>query len=233
MVLKNPLNKVTVLFARWSFISGIGCPKQLPFAFCQPLKQKPPSLARGHRKPLCTHLRVCTSIFLPMRGVRFPMGDGSPFFLEVVMSQFKSKSNPTSLSLVEQLRQSDLAHWRDLQTRIDDFTTARLIVDFLDQHPSLQAQHMGTYLRARESVQRYRIRCAKRFRAGRLAGTAVRNVWLLLKVTGKAVAFLAVRLASCPQEKAMPGKQTGTTNAQEDLVWPALSVPNVIRSQIR
>lgn len=148
-------------------------------------------------------------------------------------SQFKSKSNQSSLSLDEQLRQADLVHWRDLQKRIDDFTTAKLIVDFLDQHPSLKEQHMGAYLRACESVQRYRIRCAKRFRAGRLAGALVRNVWLLLKATGKGLAFLAVRLASSPQEKAMSGKQTGAPNEKKDLVWPTLSVPNVIRSQAR
>ena len=32
-------------------------------------------------------------------------------------------------------------------------------------------ENMGVYLRACESVQRYRIRCAKLFRAGRRAGT--------------------------------------------------------------
>lgn len=149
------------------------------------------------------------------------------------MSQFKSKSNHSSLPLDEQLRQADLAHWRDLQKRIDDFTTAKLIVDFLDQHPSLKVRHMGVYLRACESVQRYRIRCAKLFRAGHLAGATVRNVCRLFKAVGKGVAFLAVRLASSQQEKAMPVKPTGTPNEMEGLVWPTLSVPNVIHSQAR
>lgn len=148
-------------------------------------------------------------------------------------SQFQSKSNHTSLSLDEQLRQADLAHWRDLQKRINDFTTAKLIVDFMDQHPSLKAQHIGIYLRACESVQRYRIRCAKLFRAGRLAGTIVRSACHLLKAVGKGVAFLAVRLVASPQEKAMPVKQTGTPNETTELVWPTLSVPNVIRSHAR
>lgn len=216
-----------MLFVRWSPISGNCCPKQLPLAVCQPLKQKPPLSARGHRNFLIAFFE-CVSFFPPTRGARFLVGTALRFFMEVVMFQFKSKSkfNPSTLSLDEQLRHADFAHFKDLQTRIDDFTAARLIVDFLDQHPSLKTRHMGVYLRASESVQRYRIRCAKRFRAGRMAGTVVRQVYLLLKAIGMRVTSLAVRLGSSSQEQPQPNLPASAGNV---LVCPTLHAPNEIR----
>lgn len=125
-----------------------------------------------------------------------------------------SRTQPVNpdVSLHEQLQCADFAHWLDLHKRINDFTTARLIVEFLDQYPSQKARHMGVYLRARESVQRYRIRCAKRYRAALLIGKMVGKIGRLCQMIGKVTAW----------QLAKPKPAGPATPA---LVWPGLCDP--------
>lgn len=151
-----------------------------------------------------------------------------------------SQPSSSSSSIHEQLRQADFAHWKDLQTRISDFTTARLIVDFLDQHPSLKTQHLGVYLRACESVQRYRIRCAKRYRFGRTAGAVVKSIYLLFKAVGQGVFQLAVKGGAPSEKRPAPVEKATVLSANpakpkesHALVWPTLFAPNDIESQAR
>ena len=136
-----------------------------------------------------------------------------------------------SISFSQQVQQTDLAHWTDLQTRIGDVTTAKLIVQFLNaQHPNFQSAHMGVYLRARETVKRHRVRRAKRYRAGLVIGKTVRAVAKVVRfacrVFLKAGRFVVTDLPLNPPpaapvvQPAMPVKP-----AAQEQVWPVLFDP--------
>ena len=140
------------------------------------------------------------------------------------MSQVQPVNSPVSIH--EQLQLAYLAQWKDLQKRIDDFTTAKLIVEFLDQHPLLKTKHMGAYLRARETVQRYRIRCAKRYYAGLLVGKMVRSIGQIIKMTGKAVVRKSAMPATVDRSQAQ-----SVDRVEPSLVWPKLFDPSELAQQ--
>ncbi len=135
------------------------------------------------------------------------------------MSQAQPVNSPVSFHA--QLQLADFAHWKDLHKRIDDFTTAKLIAEFLDQYPSLKVRHMGVYLRARETVQRYRIRCAKRYYAGLLVGNMVRGIGHIFKMIGRAIVRKSAMSASVDRSQ-VPSVHC----AESSLVWPKLFDPS-------
>ncbi|MBK8772933.1 MAG: hypothetical protein IPM06_21220 [Rhizobiales bacterium] len=59
------------------------------------------------------------------------------------------------------LRSMELGQWKYLISKIDEPTTARIIVEYLDSEPAQKARFAGIYIRARDTVQRSRVRYAR------------------------------------------------------------------------
>ena len=77
----------------------------------------------------------------------------------------------------EARERADLAHWLSISARATDPTTARLILDHLDEHAQLREQYVGVYLVAKETVERDRIRYAKAMRRGQAVAATARMLW--------------------------------------------------------
>ena len=84
---------------------------------------------------------------------------------------------------------------------------------------------MGIYLRARETVQRYRIRCAKRYNTGLILGKIVRGIGKACQLMGRAI--VRERVRPVPVQRDMPHSSTHSVNCNEPiLVWPVLFDPS-------
>ena len=82
-----------------------------------------------------------------------------------------SQSTPVDavhLQLFTQMRSMDVAQWKYLVARLNSPTTAKIIVEYLDHDPALKSRYAAIYIRARDTVQRSRVRYAKAFKWGQL-----------------------------------------------------------------
>ena len=70
--------------------------------------------------------------------------------------------------LITQMRSMELAQWKYLVARLHSPTTAKIIVEYLDHDPALKSRYAAIYIRARDTVQRSRVRYAKAFKWGQL-----------------------------------------------------------------
>jgi hypothetical protein len=66
------------------------------------------------------------------------------------------------------MRSMEVDQWKYLVSRINEPTTAKIIVEYLDNDPAMKGRYAGIYLRARDTVQRSRVRYAKAFKWGQL-----------------------------------------------------------------
>lgn len=80
---------------------------------------------------------------------------------------FTAKSEDTQAQLNASMRTMEVAQWKYLVKRIHKPTTARIIVEYLDENLALKARFAGVYIRARDTVQRSRARYAKAMQYGR------------------------------------------------------------------
>ena len=82
-----------------------------------------------------------------------------------------SQSTPSDAIqlLSTQMLSMDVAQWTILVARINEATTARIIVEYLDGNSVQKNRYAGIYLRARDTVQRSRVRYAKAYRWGQLS----------------------------------------------------------------
>ena len=88
----------------------------------------------------------------------------------------RSATDKLSQQLNANLRSMELGQWKYLVSRIDEPTTARIIVEYLDSEPAQKARFAGIYIRARDTVQRARLRYARALKWGQLAGRLTRWV---------------------------------------------------------
>lgn len=89
------------------------------------------------------------------------------------MSNSQNQASANNTSVTEALLRSDSAQWMAVAKRASDPVTARVIVTYLDQHPTLREQRAGVYLAASEAIKRDQMRYAKAKHLGQqVAGTA-------------------------------------------------------------
>lgn len=90
------------------------------------------------------------------------------------MTQSAQQSAQSSSDKISQLnahlRSMELGQWKYLVSRIDEPTTARIIVEYLDGEPAQKARFAGIYIRARDTVQRSRVRYARALKWGQMLG---------------------------------------------------------------
>jgi hypothetical protein len=84
-----------------------------------------------------------------------------------------NKTAPSALDPLHQklsalMRVMDVDQWKHMIARIDQPTIARIIVEHLDSDAALKASYAGIYIRARDTVERYRMRQAKALKRAQL-----------------------------------------------------------------
>ena len=122
-----------------------------------------------------------------------------------------SQSTPSDAIqlLSTQMLSMDVAQWTILVARINEPTTARIIVEYLDGNSVQKNRYAGIYLRARDTVQRSRVRYAKAYRWGQLSARFV--AWIS-RFSQKATVASPIRAQdSIRKETPVP-----------PLVWPEL-----------
>ena len=77
------------------------------------------------------------------------------------MNQQSASSDAIHQRLNAEMHSMEFEQWKYLVSRISAPTTARIIVEYLDSDAAQKARHAGIYLRARDTVQRSRVRYAK------------------------------------------------------------------------
>ena len=127
-------------------------------------------------------------------------------------SQPASQSTPSDAiqSLSTQMLSMDVAQWKVLVARINEATTARIIVEYLDSNSVQKNRYAGIYLRARDTVQRSRVRYAKAYKWGQLSARFF--AWLS-RVSQKATVASPIRAKNSVRKE---------TPVQPPLVWPEL-----------
>jgi hypothetical protein len=111
------------------------------------------------------------------------------------------------------MRSMDVDQWKYLVSRISNPTTAKIIVEYLDSDPTAKLQFAGIYVRARETVQRSRIRYAKAKQWGERLARLMS--WISSSATKlRQRQSVAVDLNTLRKE----------TPNQQPLIWPVLNV---------
>lgn len=111
------------------------------------------------------------------------------------------------------MRSMDVDQWKYLVSRISNPTTAKIIVEYLDSNPTAKLQFAGIYVRARETVQRSRIRYAKAKQWGeRLAR--------LMSWISSSATKLRQRQSVAVDQNTLRKE----TPNQQPLIWPVLNV---------
>lgn len=93
------------------------------------------------------------------------------------MTQSAQPSADKISQLNAHLRSMELGQWKYLISKIDEPTTARIIVDYLDSEPAQKTRFAGIYIRARDTVQRSRVRYARALKWGQMAGRL--TAWII------------------------------------------------------
>ena len=122
-----------------------------------------------------------------------------------------SQSTPSDAIqlLSTQMLSMDVAQWTILVARINEPTTARIIVEYLDGNSVQKNRYAGIYLRARDTVQRSRVRYAKAYTWGQ---RSARFVAWISRFSQKATVASPIRAEnSVRKETLVP-----------PLVWPEL-----------
>ena len=122
-----------------------------------------------------------------------------------------SQSTPSDAIqlLSTQMLSMDVAQWTILVARINEPTTARIIVEYLDGNSVQKNRYAGIYLRARDTVQRSRVRYAKAYTWGQ---RFARFVAWISRFSQKATVASPIRAEnSVRKETLVP-----------PLVWPEL-----------
>ena len=126
-------------------------------------------------------------------------------------SQTANQSTPSDAiqSLSTQMLSMDVAQWKVLVARINEATTARIIVEYLDSNSVQKNRYAGIYLRARDTVQRSRVRYAKAYTWGQRPARF--GAWIS-RISQKATVSSPIRAQdSIRKETPVP-----------PLVWPEL-----------
>lgn len=123
---------------------------------------------------------------------------------------FQSTPSDAIQSLSTQMLSMDVAQWKVLVARINEPTTARIIVEYLDSNSGQKNRYAGIYLRARDTVQRSRVRYAKAYKWGQ---SSARFFARIARFGQKATVASPIR-AENSVRKEMP--------VQTPLVWPEL-----------
>ena len=129
------------------------------------------------------------------------------------MNQSPSASQSTPSDAIQllstQMLSMDVAQWTILVARINEPTTARIIVEYLDGNSVQKNRYAGIYLRARDTVQRSRVRYAKAYTWGQ---RSARFVAWISRFSQKATVASPIRAEnSVRKETPVP-----------PLVWPEL-----------
>ena len=110
----------------------------------------------------------------------------------------RSPADKLSQQLNANLRSMELGQWKYLVSKIDEPTTARLIVEYLDNEPAQKARFAGIYIRARDTVQRARVRYARALKWGQMAGRLTR--WVIRSTRGRAAGRSVVNTGGARSE---------------------------------
>lgn len=125
------------------------------------------------------------------------------------MTQSAQPSADKISQLNVNLRSMELGQWKYLISKIDEPTTARIIVEYLDSEPAQKARFAGIYIRARDTVQRSRVRYARALKWGQMAGRL--TAWIIR----------SARRRSDGRTAGSTGGARSETPA-DALVWPEL-----------
>jgi hypothetical protein len=74
----------------------------------------------------------------------------------------------TVQNLDVQMRSMEVEQWKYMVSRINDPTTAKVIVEYLQYESELKERYAGIYLRARGTVERFRVHQAKALKRAQL-----------------------------------------------------------------
>ena len=122
-----------------------------------------------------------------------------------------SQSTPSDAIqlLSTQMLSMDVAQWTILVARINEPTTARIIVEYLDGNSVQKNRYAGIYLRARDTVQRSRVRYAKAYTWGQ---RSARFVAWISRFSQKATVASPIRAQDSIRKETLV----------QPLVWPEL-----------
>ena len=122
-----------------------------------------------------------------------------------------SQSTPSDAIqlLSTQMLSMDVAQWTILVARINEATTARIIVEYLDGNSVQKNRYAGIYLRARDTVQRSRVRYAKAYTWGQ---RSARFVAWISRFSQKATVASPIRAQDSIRKETLV----------QPLVWPEL-----------
>lgn len=122
----------------------------------------------------------------------------------------QAKIDAKQQALGAAMRTMEVDQWKYLVARIDDPATARLVVEFLDNDPALKGRYAGIYIRARDTVQRARVRYAIALKWGQ----RIARLWVWMRQVSK---------TATPSARAAKGPAQRPLRKESALAWPELN----------